>query len=158
MENIIDSLDWDELEKSLMKSALVFGFNKEAHQNRPQLVRHAISGIVISLGITDVGKIKDEFRVRFNKNVPIETIHKHLKALVKNKYLIPGKTKEKRKRGQVFHSVYTWDGERLSIYKKVWFYHIAIPSMSMPQPQEPIPPQTSVSVSEEGTSDVDFDI
>lgn len=88
MENIIDSLDWDELEKSLMKSALVFGFNKEAHQNRPQLVRHAISGIVISLGITDVGKIKDEFRVRFNKNVPIETIHKHLKALVKNKYLI----------------------------------------------------------------------
>ena len=79
-------------------------------------------------------------------------------VLVKNKYLIPGKTKEKRKRGQVFHSVYTWDGERLSIYKKVWFYHIAIPSMSMPQPQEPIPPQTSVSVSEEGTSDVDFDI
>ena len=58
MENIIDSLGGDELEKSLMKSALVFGFNKEAHQNRPQLLRHAISSIVISLGITDAEKIR----------------------------------------------------------------------------------------------------
>lgn len=87
MENIIDSLGGDELEKSLMKSALVFGFNKEAHQNRPQLLRHAISSIVISLGITDAEKIRKEFKVRFNKTVAIETIQKHLKTLVKNKYL-----------------------------------------------------------------------
>ena len=87
MENIIDSLGGDELEKSLLKSALVFGFNKEAHQNRPQLLRHAISGIVISLGITDAEKIKKEFETRFNKTVAIETIQKHLKTLVKNKYL-----------------------------------------------------------------------
>lgn len=67
MENIIDSLGGDELEKSLMKSALVFGFNKEAHQNRPQLLRHAISSIVISLGITDAEKIRKEFKVGSTK-------------------------------------------------------------------------------------------
>ena len=87
MENIIDSLGGDELEKSLLKSALVFGFNKEAHQNRPQLLRHAISSIVISLGITNAEKIKEEFDKRFNKTVAIETIQKHLKTLVKNRYL-----------------------------------------------------------------------
>lgn len=87
MENIIDSLGGNDLEKSLMKSALVFGFNKDAHRNRPQLIRHAIYAI-ISLGITDAEKIQKEFRVRFKKDVAIESIQAHLKTLTKNKYLI----------------------------------------------------------------------
>ena len=78
-------------------------------------------------------------------------------VLIKNKYLIPGRTKAKGKKGQAKHSVYTWDGERLSCDKSIWFYHIVIPEMRILRPQEPIPPQTSVSVSVEDT-DVDFDI
>ena len=75
-------------------------------------------------------------------------------VLVKNKYLIPGRTKDPNKRGQAKHAVYTWDGERLSCDKSIWFYHIVLPGMHMPRPQEPIPPQTS----EAATADVDFDI
>lgn len=117
---------------------------------------------------TCAGYIEDDeedwgfyFYATFFKDVVLKNIDLAyaVDVLIKNKYLIPGRTKAPNKIGQVFHTVYTWDGHRISCEKsKIWFYHIVIPGMHIPRPQEPIPPQASVSVSEEGTSDVDFDI
>lgn len=117
---------------------------------------------------TCAGYIEDDeedwgfyFYATFFKDVVLKNIDLAyaVDVLIKNKYLIPGRTKDPNKVGQAKHVVYTWDGDRLSCEKSgKWFYHIVIPEMRIPRPQEPIPPQTSVSVSEEATSDVDFDI
>ena len=117
---------------------------------------------------TCAGYIEDDeedwgfyFYATFFKDVVLKNIDLAyaVDVLIKNKYLIPGRTKDPSKIGQAKHVVYTWDGDRLSCDKSgKWFYHIVIPEMRIPRPQEPIPPQTSVSVSEEATQDVDFDI
>lgn len=117
---------------------------------------------------TCAGYIEDDeedwgfyFYATFFKDVVLKNIDLAyaVDVLIKNKYLIPGRTKDPSKIGQAKHVVYTWDGDRLTCDKSgKWFYHIVIPEMRIPRPQEPIPPQTSVSVSEEATQDVDFDI